>query len=51
MSIFTLCTILDELAYVEIVNGKFIIEVIIPNQQHEYLFNNSDFICYGSKLI
>ena len=36
----TLCTLLDEVAYVEIINRKFIIEVIILRQQHEYLFKN-----------
>ena len=30
-----LCTLLDEVAYVEIINRKFIIEVIILRQQHE----------------
>ena len=39
---FTLRTIFDEVAYVEILNGKFVIEIIILRQQHEYLFKNKD---------
>ena len=47
---FTLCTLLDGVVYVETINEKFIIEVIILRQQQEYIFKNSDFICYWSQL-
>ena len=36
-SFFTLYTSLDEVAYIEIIKGKFIIEVIILKQEHGYL--------------
>ena len=36
----TLCNLLNEVASVEIINVKFITEVIILRQEHEYLENN-----------
>ena len=48
---FTLHTIFYEVYSVEGIIKIFIMEVIKVSQEHEYIFQNNDFICYNSQKI